>query len=211
MVKRSHSRRFAMRKILVTASAVSLGALLATGLAWACTSQPTVIGLVPSALHRAPANAEGPLGKILVQGQFPASTAPLDIRWNGLDGPILAQALPEANGSFTASVDIPDAPADVYYIVVADRSGATARVAFQILPPGESPKQASQPGLVGARASADLWKGFATTQSTVSDPGVASRTPGPSKALGFSLFGLGLAGVIAGVGFAARRTKKALI
>ena len=67
-------------------------------------------------------------------------TTGVQLRWNALDGPVLAEVVPDKVGNISASVTIPQAAPDNYVIVAmlrdargADTSGTPSRAAFQIL------------------------------------------------------------------------------
>jgi hypothetical protein len=67
----------------------------------------------------------------------------VQIRWNGVDGPVLAETRPDRVGNISATFTVPEAPPDNYVIVAvlrdargADTSGTPARAQFQILGPG---------------------------------------------------------------------------
>ncbi len=92
--------------------------------AWACVPQPLVV-LSPQ--------ASGPPGsRVTVNGLAVAGT--VEIRWNGIDGPRLAQA---TGPNFSADVTIPEASEGLYVIIVAERKpdgglGSTGRAAFYV-------------------------------------------------------------------------------
>jgi hypothetical protein len=114
-----------------------LGAiLLATGaVAYACTNLATL-------------NLSSGTGKpgdtITVTGssfRMPSGvTTGVQIRWNAVDGPVLAEAIPDRVGNISATFTVPDAAPD-YYVVIAvlrdargnDTSGTPARAQFQIV------------------------------------------------------------------------------
>ena len=118
------------------AAGALLGAVLAvTGaVAYACTNLATL-------------NLSSATGKpgdvITVTGSSfrqPADLPGVMLRWNGLDGPVLAEVRPDRVGNISASITIPEAPPDTYVIVAVlkdargnDTSGTPARAQFQIL------------------------------------------------------------------------------
>ena len=64
----------------------------------------------------------------------------VQLRWNGVDGPVLAETRPDRVGNISAQVEIPNAAPDTYVIVAvlrdargADTSGTPARAQFQIV------------------------------------------------------------------------------
>jgi hypothetical protein len=83
------------------------------------------------------------------------TSTPVVLHWNGADGPVLGQAVPDLAGNISTPIAIPQA-APGYYVIVAkqvdekgiDKYGTPARAAFQILGPnGQSVVQ--QPGAEG--------------------------------------------------------------
>jgi hypothetical protein len=83
-------------------------------------------------------------------------TTGVQIRWNALDGPVLAEVTPDKVGNISASVTIPQAPPDNYVIVAvlkdargADTSGTPSRAQFQIQ--GGAGTATPQPALAQAQ------------------------------------------------------------
>lgn len=101
---RNHGR-VPVRRVVAALAAVA--GLLVGGatLAWACTAQAHITLSPPS----------GPSGEtITVYGGSFVDDGPVEIRWDGSGGPLLARA---TGPNFAVSVTIPDVPADVYTIV----------------------------------------------------------------------------------------------
>ena len=83
-------------------------------------------------------------------------TTGVQIRWNAIDGPVLAEVTPDKVGNISASVTIPQAPPDNYVIVAVlrdarggDTSGTPSRAQFQIQ--GGAGTAAPQPALAQAQ------------------------------------------------------------
>lgn len=79
-----------------------------------------------------------------------AIAQPVSLNWNGADGPVLAQATPDAAGNISATFTVPEGQPG-YYVLVAsqktdegvDAYGTPARASFQIFGPnGQSVVQA---------------------------------------------------------------------
>ena len=110
---------------------VAAAALLATSAAWACSSN---VAVNPLSVLAGPPGTE-----VTVTGLSP-TTEPVEIRWNGLSGPVLATVVPRDLGerpmTFSASVKIPDALPGVHYLVAVGDNGSTepswTRAAFRI-------------------------------------------------------------------------------
>ncbi|MEX2289564.1 MAG: hypothetical protein WD794_04455 [Mycobacteriales bacterium] len=91
---------------------------------------------------------------------------PVELHWNGADGPLLGKAVPDAAGNISASFQVPEGQAG-YYVVLAtqldkgvDAYGTPARAAFQILGAnGESvlaPQGTQTPAVSGGNGSGIL-------------------------------------------------------
>lgn len=115
------------RTPLARAAAVAL-LLSMTGAAtaWACVPQPTIVAVQPRA--SAPAG-----GQVTVLGDN-FDGAPVEIRWNGLQGTLLGTG----NGpSFSIPITVPDDEPGLYVLTALSRQpgggvGGTARASFQI-------------------------------------------------------------------------------
>lgn len=107
--------------------------------------------------------------------------APVEIRWSGVKGELLAVATPERN-SISGPVRVPDVPPGVYSLMLVAPDGV-ARAAL---------------GVVGARsaaapaATAQLWPRL------TSSSGPSTVGPGGASPLGVALLGFGLVGLLAG-------------
>ena len=123
-------------------------------------------------------------------------TTGVQLRWNALDGPVLAEAVPDKVGNISAQVTIPQAAPDTYVIVAvlkdargADTSGTPSRAQFQIL--GGAGRNAPQPAIAQQTPAA-------STSSSSSTAPLAL------------LVGLGVLGVVlfgGGLAAAARATR----
>lgn len=101
------------------------------GRAWACVPQP-LVSLQPT--------GSGPAGgEVTVNGVSVAGDA--EIRWNGLQGPLLATV---AGPAFTSKVKVPAADPGLYTIIVLERTpsggvGSTGRAAYLVTSGGPAP------------------------------------------------------------------------
>jgi hypothetical protein len=85
----------------------------------------------------------------------------VQIRWNGLDGPVLAEVRPDRTGNISATFTVPEAAPDNYVVLAVlkngrgvDTSGTPARAQFQILgasgrPVPQQPPSAPAPVATG--------------------------------------------------------------
>ncbi len=123
-------------------------------------------------------------GSSFAVGRGDAPTLPVQLRWNGVDGVVLAEAFPDRAGNISATFTVPDGQPGYYVLVAtqrdargADTYGTPARASYQILGPnGQS--------VVASASSAAA----ATLPPEPSSTGIIALT----VALG--VFGLGLFG-----------------
>ena len=123
------------RKIVALFATVACAVVIAGAAAYACTNLATL-------------NLSSATGKagdtITVTGssfRMPSGVETgLQLRWNAVDGPVLAETRPDRVGNISAQVQIPNAAPDSYVIVAvlrdakgADTSGTPARAQFQIV------------------------------------------------------------------------------
>ncbi|MGH9283080.1 MAG: hypothetical protein ACRD0S_09085, partial [Acidimicrobiales bacterium] len=111
-------------RFVTAAAAVVVAALLGISAAWACTGQPL--------LHLATdqVGEVGSQAKVEVLANQ-AVAGPVTLRWNALDGPVLATADTAAGTPATLVATIPEAAPGVYYLVL-DTSAGVARTAFEV-------------------------------------------------------------------------------
>ena len=146
--------------VVVTGAAAFACTNLATLNLSSATGKPGDVVTVSGSSFRMPANV----------------TTGIQIRWNGADGPVLAEVRPDKAGNFVTTVTIPDG-APGYYVMTAvlrdakgaDVSGTPARAQFQIVgapgrpvpPPAaaQSPATATSSGSSGVPAALVLGLG----------------------------------------------------
>ena len=125
-------------------------------------------------------------GSSFAVGRGDAPTLPVQLRWNGVDGMVLAEAVPDRAGNISATFTVPEGQPG-YYVLVAtqkdargvDTYGTPARASYQILGPnGQS--------VVTPPASAAA----ATVPAEPSSTGIIALTVGLGV-LGLALFGAG--------------------
>lgn len=153
----------------------ALAAAVVTGAsaAWACVPQP-LITLSPT--------SSGPVGTALTVNGY-AVNGRAEIRWNAIDGPLLASA---EGPAFSVPVTIPSTPAGLYSLLLLERGadgglGSTGRAAFQVTSVGVP---TSQP------------QGSTSAPTTTVAARSSSTSVSPEAALlgGIALFALGGAG-----------------
>lgn len=122
------------RLLGVFLAAVSAGSLALVGVTWACIPQARLVVVTPQA-----SGAAG--SQVTVQGiGFDAPPSSSEVRWNTVDGPMLAQA---TDADFSVPVTIPDVPPGLYSLLVMSRDADgvlanTGRASFQVTGTGSS-------------------------------------------------------------------------
>lgn len=174
-----------MRKFgLATCGAAVAAVVLWASTAFACTSLATMNLSSPSGAVGSNLTVTGSSFKYVAEG----APSPVLFRWNSLEGPVLAQAIPDPSGTVTASCAVPEGPAGDYVIIARqldekgkDQYGTPARAAFRVLGAGVEPAAAASP------TASNL---VATGSSSTS--GMLALTVGVGV-LGLLLFGAGFA------------------
>jgi len=190
--------------------------VVAGSFAWACTPQAHM-QIIPPAF--------GPAGtQVAVTGGTAYGSAPVEVRWNSPDGPVLAsvQSLTATQGVFHAQVTIPVVSPDVYYLVAVVQGRGVARAAYEVTTAEDSAEQTSAAGTPPAKGvSNDLWSGLAastgaypaSTGAYPAQAGAALSQAPASKGLmaGMGLLALGTMALTAGavLAFGRKRTAQA--
>lgn len=119
-------------------------------------------------------SSSGPAGtQVTVTGsafaKAPKNT-PVDLHWNGVNGPVLATVTPDAAGAIgPMNITIPSDVTPGYYVVVATQTevatglnpwGMPTRAGFQVLGPGASAASAPVSASTGASSSSGVSGGF---------------------------------------------------
>lgn len=181
-------------------------ALALASAAWACTPR---LGME---MLSTPAGF--PDTKVTVKGITPG-TGQVEIRWDGLRGPLLgtAEVRPiagDANSStFSATVTIPPASPGVHYVVAVGglTSGGTdagwSRASFTI--PGAAPDSEPDPLTADPRAVRELVDGTTVWESSAPQP---VRT-NPALFIGAVMLAVGGASLVAGFGILGIRRNRA--
>lgn len=185
--------------------------LLATASAvWACTPQPRIFSLGPQV---------GPVGlEITLEGQASrpvalggqTSQAPVEVRWNSLEGATIGRGTTDFNGNFSVTARIPQAEPGIYFVVVKTGDAGVVRMPFEVT--AERAVGPSEPMRApdAAASTADLWSAFSSSRagaeqaSGITGPGESGRE---TQALaGGALLLAGLVALGSGVVLARRRT-----
>jgi hypothetical protein len=173
-----------MRKKIALAGVVGAAVSVVVGAtAFACTNLAT---LNLSSTAGKAGDTVTVTGSSFAVGRGDAPTIPVQLRWNGVNGTVLAETIPDRAGNISATFAVPEG-APGYYVLVAtqkdargiDTYGTPARASYQILGPnGQS--------VVTPPASAAA----ATVPSEPSSSGIIALTVGLGV-LGLALFGAG--------------------
>lgn len=173
-----------MFQIATVATAVLCGW---ASVAFACTAQPQVsYSLLPE--------SAAPGSSIAVRGAAVNTKLPVEIRWNGVKGAVLATAIP-VNGTLWVPVQVPDVPPGIYSLVLVTGDAGVARTSFEVTG-GATP---------APQATAQLWPSV----------GDGQQVPGPDSlghaSLGVALLTLGLVGLFAGSTVAVTRRRRVAV
>lgn len=165
------------RAIAVLAVTVAAGVLCLSSVAWACTPQARIVAASPS--------VGPPLSEASVRGEAVTPEAEVEIRWNGVKGPLVGTTIADKSGRFTAPVAVPEAAPGVYTLVAIIGEAGLTRTAFEVTP--------ASAGQVPSGTPASPWS---------SGPGAGNELSGagsnPGMALGVGVLALGLVGVFGG-------------
>ena len=169
-----------------------------SGFAWACTpvihtsiGSVTPPGGIPAKVEPGAQVAAAP-GSKLDLISLNGGSAPVEVRWNGADGPLLATS---ASGNMATSIQVPaDEQPGVYFVVVVakDPSGIIISKSSTTVSVTASPGTASANQ---AKVSSDLWSGLS------GNPGSAeSIASGTAPASSGSTSGIWMGAALVGVG-----------
>lgn len=191
------------RTILVGFTSLAAVALIASA-AWACTGSAPATSISPKAAE--------PGAQVTVSGTNYAA-APVEVRWNGVPGPVLATA---QGPHFSQAVTLPaDAAPGMFYLTVVQRDAAGS-VTYKVADTVEVTAPASDAGTAApstASATGDLWSGFGTASGPSASGNAA--TPAPSSgsgnmALGMGLMAVGGVALLGGFALAEVRRRRAI-
>lgn len=169
------------RKAAVSGFGFAVAGVALAAVAYACTNLATLNLSTPTGSPGDTVTLTGSAFNVAKSGPSDAVVA----HWNGVDGPVLAQTVPDKAGNISANIKIPEGQPGYYVIVATQRNaqgvdayGTPARASFQILGPGGQ-AVAQQPST--------------TPGSLASEPsssGMIALTVGLG-AMGLALFGAG--------------------
>ena len=111
------------RRLTVLTAAAAAGVLAMASMAWACTNLIRIDGVSPS--------VEQPAASVVVRGAQAVGNSTVHLRWNRVDGPVLAEARADGAGSFSATMDVPQVSPGIY-VITATSEGNVARAAMAV-------------------------------------------------------------------------------
>lgn len=161
--------------------------------AWACTVQAPLIGVSPASGQ--------PASTVTVRGQgvpraADGSPEPVEIRWNAVTGPKLAEVMADSTGLFTTTVAIPASAPEIYSVVAVAGGARLGQTTFEVSPPPGQAAPATEP-------TGQLWGRNGDTPR----PQEHHRA-GPSLAPGAGVLGGGLVAVAGGFAAASLRRRR---
>ena len=168
-------RTTSQRLVVLLVSVLAVG-VTGAAIAWACTPQATI------GLSSAGADASGETVTVTGENWLPPAQsegqAPVEIRWDSVNGPLLAT---DQGPTINVTIAIPDAQPDTHwvYAVVRGANGEVfTRGAQYVIGAGSAPGTAQQPGQNSNRTS-----GAVPQRGQARTPGSASgRTSGGEAA-----------------------------
>lgn len=170
--------------------AASAAFLVVSSAAWACTAFTSLKGPASG-----PAESRIQMtGESLVRSS-PANRA-VELRWNSLTGPVLAEVQAEVNGSISTEVSVPAALPGVYYVVAIVEGRAVARSAFEVTAPPGSVQASNTPSPQPSLRGSDRPGTLSTHDST------------SGLARGAAFLAIGMVVLVAGCGVAVGRSSR---
>ena len=171
------------KKVTTVFGAAAAASVIAGAAAFACTNLATLN--LSSTAGKAGDQVTVTGSSFSVNSKDVASSTPVILHWNGVDGTQLASVVPDKAGNISATFAIPEGQPG-YYVIVAtqknngvDAYGTPARASFQIL--GANGQSVVTPAVSSAGS---------TVASSPSSSGIIALTVGLG-ALGLALFGAG--------------------
>lgn len=147
-------------KRLCLVGAVLLGVALATlgSVAYACTNLATLN--LSSSAGRAGEEVTITGSSFRVATKGPSN--PVQLHWNAVEGPVLAEVVPDSAGNISATITVPEGQPGYYVLVATQRTadgvdeyGTPARAAFQIVGPAGAPGAQQPPAQTPATVGTD--------------------------------------------------------
>jgi hypothetical protein len=160
---------------------VVAGIMGLTSLAWACTTQSTVDPLPVQS---------GPAGTEMTVTGTPTRPGHVEIRWNGINGPVVGATDDATASHFAVDITIPrEAPPGVHYLVLVDENNMVGPAAFKV---------------TSSSASSDV----ASVWSETDPRPLPTSSHNTSLVAGVALLAVGLVTLSAGTAIAAVRRRE---
>ncbi len=171
------------KKVSVVFGSAAAATVLAGAAAFACTNLATLN--LSSSAGKSGDTVTVTGSSFRVNARDVAASDSVVLRWNGVDGAVLAETKPDKAGNISATFTVPEGQPGYYVLVATQRDakgvdayGTPARASYQIL--GPNGQSVVQP--VGSTAG--------TVGTETSSSGIIALTVGLG-ALGLALFGAG--------------------
>ncbi len=141
-------------------STAILGGFLAlASAAWACTDFTKIDSVTPVA------NPSAATAMAAVKGSGASAGSTVEVRWNSLNGPVIARTQADASGAFSADAAVPHVPAGMYTVVATDGKTDAGRASYEVAATtvGATPNAVNADFIPPAKTSA----GFAQPSNTL--------------------------------------------
>lgn len=172
--------------------------VMATAAAFACTVGPLL--RIDDSLAARPGQVMTISGSSFVPQANPElGHGPVVFRWNTMDGPVLARAVPDAQGNVSAQLRIPQVAPGPYLVLAGTEAPGSALARSVVEVVGAGPRAASPPSP------------WAATQSQPGRPGQGLPVPLVAFAAVLGVAGLSVLGAgLHGAGRQVRRSRMAV-
>lgn len=117
--------KMSTKRLGLAATAVIAAILGLASFAWACTDFTKIDSITPATDSAAIAT---------VKGSGAAAGSIVELRWNALNGPVIARAVADATGAYRADAAIPEVPAGIYTVLASDGMSSVGRAAYEVAP-----------------------------------------------------------------------------
>lgn len=186
--------------------------VLALGMAAVLAAASAAAACTPMlAMYPLSSPAGDPGKEVTVKGTSP-STDPVEVRWDGIRGPMLGTAsVDEETGAFSIDVEIPEAAPGLHYVVAvggASKGGDStgwSRAPFKVA--GPAPPLHATPTLGADQAQGGLTADGYTWQSATTDGG----SPISQTTIGIAVLALGSVSLAVGFGMLGVRRSRARV
>lgn len=111
------------RRLAVLTTAAAAAVLLIASAGWACTNFVRIESVTPGVIQ--------PASSASVRGVDAVARSTVELRWNRIDGPVLAVTQADGAGTFVAQIAVPNVTPGIY-VLTATSEGHVARAAVHV-------------------------------------------------------------------------------